>query len=98
MIIAFAFCERDQAQALKNVKWWLELGDCKKHEALVCYDKRCTLQTVEAIGLELLKAFGKVWRLPATHPMDGWPQGANYLFKFAHMAPDEPTIPLLSLA
>ena len=80
MIIAFAFCERDQAQALKNVKWWLELGDCKKHEALVCYDKRCTLQTVEEIGVEVLKVFGKVWRLPAESQVDGWPQGANYFF------------------
>lgn len=80
MILVFAFCERDQAQALKNVKWWLELGDCKKHEALVCYDKRCSLQTVEEIGVEVLKVFGKVWRLPAEAQVDGWPEGANYFF------------------
>ena len=81
MIATYPFCTRDEDQALKNAIWINELGGCKGHEVVVCYDARCSREKVEAIGLELLKAFGKVYRLPAPFEMDGWPQGANYLFK-----------------
>jgi FkbM family methyltransferase len=82
MIIVFPFSTRDQDLALKNATWWLELGECKQHEALVCYDQRCNPEIVEAIGAAVLQVFGKVWRLPAPADIDGWPEGANYMFRF----------------
>jgi FkbM family methyltransferase len=82
MIAVYPFSPRDQDQAFKNARWFNELGGCQGHEVVCCYDPRCSRDVVEAIGLELLKAFTKVWRLPAQSPMDGWPQGANYLFRF----------------
>ena len=81
MIVVFPFSTVDEDLALKNAKWWNELGGCRGHEALVCYDARCTPATVEAIGQEMLKCFDKVHRLIAQAAVDGWPEGANYFFR-----------------
>jgi FkbM family methyltransferase len=83
MIAVYPFSLRDEEQALKNAIWFNDLGGCKGHEVVCCYDPRCSKDIVEAIGLEMLKAFTKVWRLPAESEVDGWPQGANYLFRFS---------------
>lgn len=83
MIAVYPFSPRDEEQALKNAKWFNDLGGCKGHEVVACYDPRCSQPVVEAIGLELIKAFDKVWRLPVKAEIDGWPQGANFLFRFA---------------
>jgi FkbM family methyltransferase len=83
MIAVYPFSPRDEEQALKNAKWFNDLGGCKGHEVVACYDPRCSQPIVEAIGLELIKAFDKVWRLPVKAEIDGWPQGANFLFRFA---------------
>jgi FkbM family methyltransferase len=83
MIAVYPFCTRDEDQAFKNARWFNELGGCQGHEVVCCYDPRCDAQLVEKIGLELLKAFTKVYRLPAQAEIDGWPQGANYLFRYA---------------
>lgn len=81
MICVFPFSLRDQDLALKNAQWINELGGCHGHEVVVCYDVRCAAETVEAIGQEMLKAFDKVYRLKAEAAIDGWPEGANYLFR-----------------
>lgn len=81
MIVVFPFSTADQDLALKNAQWMNELGGCRGHEVLVCYDARCNPETVEAIGQEMLKCFDKVYRLVAKAPIDGWPEGANYLFR-----------------
>jgi hypothetical protein len=81
MIIAYPFCLRDQELALKNAQWWNELGGCKGHEVLCCYDARCTKEIVDAVGRELVTGFDKVWRLIAEAKIDGWPEGANYMFR-----------------
>src|SRR4029077_13160541 len=80
MILVYAFCPRDEDQALKNAQWMLELGSYKGHECLVSYDPRCNEHIVEEIGLLMLKMFDKVWRLKVEAEIDGWPQGANYMF------------------
>jgi FkbM family methyltransferase len=81
MIAAYPFCLRDQELALKNVQWWNELGGCKGHQVVCSYDVRCDKDIVEAVGVELRKGFDKVWRLPAEAAIDGWPEGANYMFR-----------------
>lgn len=83
MIVVYPFSTVDQDLALKNARWMNELGGCKGHQVLVCYDARCNPETVEAIGQELLKCFDKVFRLEAKLEYDGWPQGANYFFRLS---------------
>jgi FkbM family methyltransferase len=81
MIVAYSFFPGDQDLALKNAQWMNELGGCKGHEVMVCYDARCTSDIVEAVGQEMLKAFDKVYRYIAKAAIDGWPEGANYFFR-----------------
>lgn len=83
MIVVLATFPGDQELAFKNVQWWNELGGCRGHEILFIHDSRCYSGTVDAIGIELSKAFDKVHPFIAHTPMDGWPEGANYFFRAA---------------
>jgi FkbM family methyltransferase len=84
MIVVFPFSTVDQNLALKNAKWINELGGCDGHEVVVCYDVRCNSDTIEAVGQEMLVCFDKVYRIPAQAAIDGWPEGANYLFRLVN--------------
>jgi FkbM family methyltransferase len=81
MIVAYPFSLQDEELALKNARWMNELGGCHGHEVLVCYDARCNPVVVEEIGAEMLKSFDRVFRLEAQATIDGWPEGANYMFR-----------------
>ena len=81
MVVVLAVSERDQELALKNVQWWNELGGCKGHQVLFCWDQRVTTPNREAIKSELDQAFDFVHELPAPARIDGWPEGANYMWR-----------------
>jgi FkbM family methyltransferase len=81
MIVLFCFCVKDQDQALRSARWWNDLGGCKGHELLVCYDPRCNPVLVEELRVEMEKSFDKLWRINEVAQVDDWPQGANYFFK-----------------
>lgn len=81
MILVYCYSTVDQSLALKNVRWWNELGDYQKHEIVVGWDKRCDPTVVDEIQAELTKTFKKVHPLPFRAEIDGWPQGANYFFR-----------------
>jgi FkbM family methyltransferase len=83
MTVVYPFYPGDQDLALKNTIWMGDLGGYNGHQVVVCYDPRCTAAVVEEIGAQLIAVFDKVWRLPAKMEMDGWPQGANYFFRFS---------------
>lgn len=79
MIVAYPFSVVDQELALKNARWINTLGGCKGHECLMVADGRC--QQSIFILEELKKAFDSVYVLPAKAEIDGWPEGANYMFR-----------------
>src|SRR5262245_18893230 len=81
MIVSYCCFPGDQELALRNAVWMNELGGCKGHEILFGYDTRCYSGTVDAIGIELSKAFDKVYPLPIEGGIDGWPEGANSFFR-----------------
>lgn len=81
MIIVFPISLNDQELALKNVKWWNELGGCKSHECLFIPDARCSQK--EPVLEELKKCFNQVHVFQARAEIDGWPEGANYMFRTA---------------
>jgi FkbM family methyltransferase len=81
MIVVYPFSVVDQDLALKNARWMNDLGGCKGHEVLMIYDRRCNPETVKAIGLELTRAFNKVYPYEETSDINGWPEGANCFFR-----------------
>jgi FkbM family methyltransferase len=58
-----------------------DLGGCKGHEVLMIWDTRCYSGTVDAIGIELSKAFDKVYPYEEKSEINGWPEGANCFFR-----------------
>lgn len=82
MIVVYPFSTVDQDLALKNAQWMNEIGGCKGHQVLMGYDKRCQPHIVKAVQEELTKAFDKVYPLEFPAEIDGWPEGANYFFRF----------------
>jgi len=83
MILAIAFCERDQDLALKNIKWWNELGGCKGHKAVLWRDRRTNLDIAKEIQAEAFKCFDDVLVFTCGAEIDGWPEGANYFMRIA---------------
>src|SRR5215831_14808859 len=83
MIIVYPFSLADQQLALKNLQWWNELGGCKGHEVLAVPESRTDQALNELIRVELCKCFDKVYRASAEAQIDGWPEGANYMFRVA---------------
>lgn len=81
MIVVYPFFPGDQELALKNARWFNELGGCKNHEVLMIPDKRCLL--TPQIEAQLAGAFKKVYTQKAMAEIDGWPEGANYFFRTA---------------
>lgn len=79
MIVAFPISLNDQDLALKNVQWWNELGGCRGHDCLFVADSRC--QQASAVMEELKKCFDNVYNFPARAEINGWPEGANYMFR-----------------
>jgi len=83
MILALCFCERDQDLALKNIRWWNELGGCKGHKAVLWRDRRTSLDIAKEIQAEAHKCFDDVLVFTAGAEIDGWPEGANYFLRIA---------------
>jgi FkbM family methyltransferase len=83
MILAIAFCERDQDLMLKNIQWWNELGGCKGHKAMLWRDRRTNLDIAKEIQAEAFKCFDDVLVFTAGAEIDGWPEGANYFMRIA---------------
>src|SRR5215475_524835 len=81
MIVVLPYCLRDEDEALLLLRWINELGGCKAHSIVLCHDPRCNQATVKDVRVEAFKAFDKVYECPAQAEIDGWPQGANYLFR-----------------
>ena len=84
MLTILAYCPRDIDIMLPLMEWINELGGCKKHDLLLIYDKRClafNMELVHQIEAQASKAFNTVTRLEAKAQIDGWPQGANYMFR-----------------
>src|SRR4030095_6076748 len=81
MIVTFPVSEKDQDLALLNVKWWNELGGCKGHQVMFVWDQRVTTPNRDGIEDQLNQAFDFVHLLPAPARIDGWPEGANYMFR-----------------
>jgi len=83
MILAIAFCERDQDLMLQNIRWWNELGGCKGHKAVLWRDRRTNLDIAKEIQAEAFKCFDDVLVFTAGAEIDGWPEGANYFMRIA---------------
>src|SRR4029078_12258643 len=83
MILAIAFCERDQDLMLENIRWWNELGGCKGHKAVLWRDRRTNLDIAKEIQAEAFKCFDDVLVFTAGAEIDGWPEGANYFMRIA---------------
>lgn len=81
MIAVFPISLNDEHLALKNVKWMNELGGCKGHECMFLADARC--QQAVFVLEELKKCFDHVYVFPARAEINGWPEGANYMFRTA---------------
>lgn len=81
MIVVYPFSLVDQDLALKNAKWMNELGGCKGHECLMIADQRC--QNAIFVLNELKQVFDSVYNFPAHAEINGWPEGANYMFRLA---------------
>jgi len=59
-----------------------ELGSLKpRHTLLLCHDHRCPKNTVQAILDAARPLFTDVRDLEAKADIDGWPEGANYMFR-----------------
>ena len=84
MLAILAYCPRDDQAAADLMDWINELGGCKNHDLLLIYDQRC-FQTNQALCQKIAKsaesAFRTVMQLPAKAEINGWPEGANYMFR-----------------
>ena len=84
MITIYPVHPRDEKLALENLKWWNELGGCPGHECLLVYDNRVESSITEALQHELHTCFHDIYQLRTTGQIDGWPEGANYMFRIAN--------------
>jgi FkbM family methyltransferase len=83
MIVIYPFSPGDQEQALKNAEWIRELGGVEQHDIFVLADPRCDNDLTNRV-VEAFKGTFKVTHLRiAKSAVDGWPQGANYMFSYA---------------
>jgi FkbM family methyltransferase len=81
MIAIYSVSTRDEDLALENAKWWNELGGCHNHQCFFFYDKRVTPDNIKAIQSELFRCFKDLYSHQAGALIDGWPEGANYMFR-----------------
>jgi hypothetical protein len=82
MLVAIAYCQKDQDQAQRLADWILGLGGCRGHSLLIARDVRC----VNGAGLRetFAKSFDSVEEI--TVPGDGrneWPFSCNRMFSTA---------------
>lgn len=68
---------------MKLFDWIHELGGCKpRHELWLLHDARCNKDTVRAILASAQRSFEPpVGDVIASAEIDGWPEGANYMFR-----------------
>lgn len=82
MIVVYPFSINDEGLALKNASWIAELGGCPGHEVLLIGEERCK-NVGPMVENELKRSFDKVHRLITPAIVNGWPQGANFMFRLA---------------
>ncbi len=81
MIVILAYCLRDQQITLDLFKWIEELGGCKGHQLFLCHDARCDNKLNESVHDSAEKSFEITNHIIAEARIDGWPEGANYMFR-----------------
>src|ERR1051325_1853184 len=81
MLVTLPYCLRDQEITLKLFDWIHELGGCKPHELWLLHDHRCPPEKVQAILASAQQSFESVHDIIAGASIDGWPEGANYMFR-----------------
>src|SRR6266446_3600432 len=77
MLIAIAYSPVDYDQAVRWADWVNSLGSQEKHEILIVRDPRCKI--IPQLGIK----FGKRHEIVAGSIVDGWPAGANMMFREA---------------
>ena len=83
MLVILPYCLRDDQLALELLKWIAALGGCKNHDLVLIHDNRCQKNDVEQILSAGREAFRNVHNYATKAQVDGWPQGANFMFSFA---------------
>lgn len=83
MKVVYCFFPGDEALALKNLEWALEVGPQKNHSALLLFDNRCSQERVAKAVALAKEIFHEASARTAAAQIDGWPQGANYFFRLA---------------
>jgi len=81
MLIALAYCLRDYQITQQLIEWIRELGGCTEHELLLLHDARVPNQNMVDITALAGKTFKKVTPIVGAAKIDGWPQGANYMWR-----------------
>jgi len=81
MLIAIAYCLRDYKETKLLLDWIEELGGCREHELLILHDARVPNQNMVDITALAGKIFKKVTPIVGAAAIDGWPQGANYMWR-----------------
>jgi len=81
MLVALAYCLRDYEITLKLLEWMKELGQERSHDLWLLHDARVPKDDVAAILSAAQTVFGNVHDIIAKAEVDGWPEGANYMFR-----------------
>jgi len=81
MLIALAYCTRDYQITKLLFDWIHELGGCQNHELLLLHDARVHESDVTEINQKAGRCFKKVGNIIAHAAIDGWPEGANYMWR-----------------
>jgi FkbM family methyltransferase len=83
MLVIYPFSITDEDQALKNAQWIAELGPYKNHDIVILSDRRCDIGISQAVVDALTPVFKHAQHQIAPADIDGWPQGANYMFGYS---------------
>lgn len=82
MLVTLPYCLRDHEITLKLFDWIHQLGGCKpRHELWLLHDHRCPPDAVKAILASAQRSFEPCGDIIAGASIDGWPEGANYMFR-----------------
>src|SRR6516165_554848 len=93
MLTILSYCNRDDAITLKLFDWINQLGGCHNHDLLLIHDTRADKNLVQAILGAARAGWGSVYSHQNRAIVDGWPAGANYVFKLgATMASQKPEL------
>lgn len=81
MLIILPYCHKDVHIVEPLLDWIDELGGCTNHKLLLCAEGRVSPDQRLQIENKAKQVFGHVQVMTAMAEVDGWPEGANYMFR-----------------